>query len=414
MPLFNRRKKATKALYNEVETRTASMIPDKTMVIEVQGKVKANSLNVRKKPALNAGVLGKVTRGQILEVLNRVGDWYQIVFKKGVFRHSAYVYAQYVEILRQEKSGIVTAGVLNVRSQPNTDGVILGKVHKNDTVNILQELQDWLRIKYNNKEAYVYKKYISLSDVPIQINPVVSSIDFFYQRNDLANVPLATNRPITVPSDFHEAIAAKTWNNYGGLIEKISNELQIDVATALSVLCVESSGQGFSNDKMIIRFENHVLDMFWGKNNPDKFADHFKYNKKSRRNDHYFRASTNDDWETCHTSQDMEWKVLDFAMTLDETNALKSISMGAPQVMGFNHKYIGYNTPQEMFEMFNKDIRYHLLALFDFCKYKPERIRYLQRKDFYQFSVEYNGTAAPAAYEKRLKKYYNIYLSILP
>lgn len=411
MPLFKRRKKADKALYDAVEKRTASIISSKTKAIEVKGKVKANVLNVRKKPELTAKVLGKVNRGEILDVLNRVGEWYQIVYKN---RNSAYVYAKYIELLREEKSGVITANVLNVRAQPNTNSAIVGKLYKNNPVNILQEMQEWLRVKFENREAFVYKKYVSFNDVPIQINPTVNSTDFFYQRNDLAGVKLEATNQIAEPTGFHEKIAAKTWNNYGGLIQKISDELQIDVATALSVLCVESSGQGFKNDKMIIRFENHVFDMFYGKNYPDKFSEHFKYNKKSRRNDHYFRESKRDDWEVCHSSQDMEWKVLNFAITIDETNALKSISMGAPQVMGFNHKFIGYSTPQEMFKMFNKDIRYHLLALFDFCKYKPERIRYLQRRDFYQFSVEYNGTAAPAQYEERLKKYYNIFRDILP
>jgi len=101
-------------------------------------------------------------------------------------------------------------------------------------------------------------------------------------------------------------------------------------------------------------------------------------------------------------------------MKIDETAALKSISMGAPQVMGFNYKFIGYKSPQEMFSKFKLDIRFHLFALFDFCKYKPERIRYLQKRDFYNFSVEYNGTAAPKNYERRLLKYYHILKDILP
>ena len=84
--------------------------------------------------------------------------------------------------------------------------------------------------------------------------------------------------------------------------------------------------------------------------------------------------------------------------------------MGAPQVMGFNHKFIGYDTPKEMFEKFNKDIRYHIFALFDFTKAKPERIRYLQNHDFYNFSVEYNGRANPKAYEQRLLKFYRLFL----
>ncbi len=384
-------------------------------IIEVKGRVNTNKLNVREKPSLKANVVGVVRLGQILNIFNEIEDWYQIVLPD---RKHAFVFKKYIDIVRQEKSGRITTNVLNVRKQPNTESEIIGKLHKNDIVSILREYDDWVRIEFGKKEAYIYKQFVEMQDVPLEVNPtgnqtITNSGNYFYQRKDLESVRLEARKEIDVVGDYHEKIAARTWNNYGGLISKVSKEMKIDVATALSVLCVESSGKGFSNNKMIIRFENHVLDMFWGKHHTDLFNQHFKYDKKSRRNGHYFRANKNDDWEPCHTGQDMEWKVLEFAKSLDETAALKSISMGAPQVMGFNHKFIGYASPQAMFDKFNKDIRYHLLALFDFCKYKPERIRYLQKRDFYKFSEEYNGKANPKAYEKRLKLYYNIFKDIL-
>lgn len=386
-----------------------------SVVIEVKGRINAGKLNIRSQPSLKAKVVGQLKRGDIVDVFNVIEDWYQIVLPG---KKQAYVYKKYVDIIRQEKSGRITANVLNIRSQPNTASQILGKLKKGDIVSILREYNDWVKIHHGSKEAYIYKQFVEIQDVPVVVNPTNNTTvdptgDYFYQRKDLSSYPLEPKNKVDVVGDYHEKIAARTWNNYGGLISKVSNELKIDVATGLSVLCVESSGNGFSDGNMIIRFENHVLDMFWGKNNTDLFNAHFKYDKKSRRNDHYFRANKKDKWEPCHTSQTMEWKVLNFAKTLDETAALKSISMGAPQVMGFNHKFIGYSSPQEMFSNFNKDIRYHLMALFDFCKYKPERIRYLQKRDFYSFSIEYNGNADPKGYEKRFKKYYDIFKDIL-
>ncbi len=388
-----------------------------SVIIEVKGRVNAGILNIRKKPDIKSKVLGQLKRGDIVDVFNVIEDWYQIVLSD---KTAAYVSKKYVDILRQEKSGRVTVNILNIRKQPNTESQVLGKLHKGDIVSVLREYNDWIKIQHNNAEAYIYKEFVELLDVPVVVKPTETPVgpaaegNYFYQRKDLADVQLEPKNTIPVQGDYHQKIAAKTWNNYGGLISKISDELKIDVATGLSVLCVESSGNGFSGDKMIIRFENHVLDMFWGKNNKDLFDQHFKYNEKTRRDDHFFRADKKDKWEPCHTSQDMEWKVLEFAKKLDETAALKSISMGAPQVMGFNHKFIGYTIPQDMFKFFNKDIRYHLLALFDFCNYKPERIRYLQKRDFYSFSVEYNGSSAPAGYEKRFKMYYDIFKDILP
>lgn len=378
--------------------------------VAVKGRVAANSLNVREKPSLNSKVVLQLTKGQIVDVFNELDEWYQIVIKN---KQSAFVYKKYIDIVREEKNGIIQANTLNVRSQPNTESDVLGKLTKGDIVNILQELTDWLKINYKGSEAFIYKQYVDTTEIPVALNPIVGSTSFFYERKDLATVVLESDRKIVIPSGFHEAIAANIWNNYGGIIEKISEELKIDVATSIAVLCVESSGKGFNGDKMIIRFENHVMDMFWGKNNIDEFNEYFKYDKASRRNGHYYRESKDGEWIVCHTNQDTEWKVFEFAKTLDQTAALKSISMGAPQVMGFNYKFIGYESPQKMFENFNLDIRFHLLALFDFCKYKPERIRFLQNRDFYSFSLEYNGPSAPKEYEQRLLKYFNITKALL-
>ena len=391
-------------------TQTEQKIKTKKYV-QVKGRVDAGILNVREKPDLNSKVISQLTRGQIINVFNEIDDWYQIVIRQN---KSAFVYKKYIQIIREEKSGIVLARVLNIRSEPNTESSILGLLNKNDIVTILHEYSDWLKILYKGSEAFVYKQYIEISEIPVELNPIVGSTRYFYERKDLATVQLKPNDTIEIPQDYNGAIAANTWNNFGGLISKISRELQIDIATAVSILCVESSGKGFDNGKLVIRFENHVLDMFWGRNNPEKFSEYFKYDHKSRRNGHYYRESKNDKWIPCHTSQQTEWKVFELAKSMAPTAALESISMGAPQIMGFNYKLIGYNSPQKMFDNFSKDIRYHLLALFDFCKYKPERIRYLQLRDFYSFSVQYNGPSAPKAYEQRLLKFFHILKNILP
>ena len=264
----------------------------------------------------------------------------------------------------------------------------------------------------------MYKKYVSLDteeETTTTTTPTTTETEqYFYQRTDLAEVNLKPRKIIELPSGGKEKIAINTWNKFGGLIQIISDELEFEVEAALAVLCVESGGRGFVDDKMIIRFENHVLDIYWGKKGNEKeFADHFDYKRESRRHDHKFRSKKTGKWEKCHTSQAMEWKVFEFAKAIAEKEAIYSISMGAPQVMGFNYKSIGYASPQEMLKYFNKDIRYHILALFDFCKYRPQRIQYLQKRDFYSFAREYNGSSAPKQYEERIKEYYNIFMRLL-
>ena len=69
-----------------------------------------------------------------------------------------------------------------------------------------------------------------------------------------------------------------------------------------------------------------------------------------------------------HGNQNLEWQVFEFARNLNEPAAMRSISMGGPQIMGFNHSRIGYDSAREMFDTFQADIRYHVLGLFDFIK----------------------------------------------
>jgi len=407
----------------KMSTRNTTVSVQRTVKSNTQMKkckVTANTLNVRTKPDKNATIVTKVSKGEILEVSAVLEGWYAIVYQS----ETAYISSDFAELIESTNYGKVIANSLNVRNQPNSESTILGKLAKGETIEIVKKYAEWFQINFQGKTGFVARKFVSENEDSTSSNTTTNtntntntntSTDkkYFYQREDLAKVKLEADTKIAVPSDYKPKIAATIWNNYGNLIKIISEELSFEKETALAVLCVESGGNGFSNGKMIIRFENHVFDLYYGKTNPDDFAKYYDYNRSKRREGHKFRPSEKDEWQECHTNQEMEWKAFDFARALSEKDAIFSISLGAPQVMGFNYKMIGYSSPIEMFEYFVKDIRYHFLALFDFCKYKEARIKYLQDKDFYSFAKEYNGTTAPKAYEERIQEYYDIFKKLL-
>lgn len=102
-----------------------------------------------------------------------------------------------------------------------------------------------------------------------------------------------------------------------------------------------------------------------------------------------------------HGKQDQEWRVFEFARKLNEPAAMRSISMGGPQIMGFNHSRIGYDSAGEMFHAFESDIRYHVLGLFDYIKGSgttSPMIEALQRNNFESFASYYNGPGQAAHY----------------
>jgi len=119
-------KKASKQLYKEIMSRTKQNAQEKR-VINVKGLCIANKLNIREKPDISSAVIGQLKKGDIVEVYNDLGEWLQI-FNNG--QHRGFVVKQYIEIVRYEKVGIVTANTLNVRLQPYTNAPILGHVKK--------------------------------------------------------------------------------------------------------------------------------------------------------------------------------------------------------------------------------------------------------------------------------------------
>lgn len=197
----------------------------------------------------------------------------------------------------------------------------------------------------------------------------------------------------------------KAWNAYGSLLASLSGVLGFTPAVACAVLAVESAGEGFWNGQMVIRFENHVFRTQWGKVHPAVFDAHFKTNPTEVWKDHQWRPDTGV-WRTLHTAaagQSEERAVLAYARSLDDEAALNSISMGAPQIMGFNHTKVGFPTARAMFDAFSADARAHVLGLFDFIRSDHHMVRALRAGDWVGFARIYNGPGQADIYGGRIR-----------
>ena len=308
------------------------------------------------------------------------------------------------------KIGIVSASALNVRPDPSTRKPAIGKLARKTTVDILERVDGWFKVKTLQIEGYVHGDYITIKETD-------PSSGFLYEREELKAVPLEppTSEKITVRPNFsrREKVVARTWNTQGKLLQTLSGIIDVDQAAAVAVLCVESGGRGFSADgSMIIRFENHIFWRQWGKNHQDKFNTHFTSNPEQHWKDHKFRQNPTGKWTTFHGDQVGEWRVFEFARRLSEPAAMRSISMGGPQIMGFNHARIGYDSVLQMFEAFNSNIRYQTLGLFDFIQGPGSvsaMVIALQRKKFEQFATEYNGPGQAAVYAGLIEQHYEIF-----
>ncbi len=194
----------------------------------------------------------------------------------------------------------------------------------------------------------------------------------------------------------------RIWSQYGGLLSKVGEVLNVDPTLAAGVLAVESGGRAFSpSGRMIIRFESHVFYNLWGKNNPELFNRHFRFDATSpwRGETHQWRPSEDAEWRSVHAGQDGEWEAFSFARVFLNDDAAKlSISMGAPQIMGFNHARIGYPDVDAMYDAFENDERSQVLGFFDFVRTDSRLLEAMRTDDLVTFATYYNGVAVANTY----------------
>ncbi|MCU5549322.1 cell wall-binding protein EntB [Bacillus cereus] len=115
--------------------------------------VTADVLNVREKPTTESKVVEKVKNGQELKVINTEDGWSKIELNgKEVFVSSEFTKDVYH----------VTANLLNVRTEANTESEILGRLKKGDVIESTHQVKDgWLQFEYKGKTAYANVSFLS-------------------------------------------------------------------------------------------------------------------------------------------------------------------------------------------------------------------------------------------------------------
>lgn len=306
----------------------------------------------------------------------------------------------------------IKAKNLNLRAKPDPKGAILGSLAQGTQVDILEDAGDWVKV---SATGFLHRKYLEiLSDYPSPGTDVEDDggagrgnpTKYLWQNSKLQTLALAPAKKMKVSGSARQKKLIGVFNEYGGLLSAVSKMLKVKLAASLAVICVESGGVAFKNDKMVIRFEPHWFWKLWGEKNtgsrPNKtlFDEHFSF-ESWHGETHYYRASAFGEWKSFHGSQAREWEAFEMARGLDEVAALKSISMGLGQVMGFNHARIGYDSMTAMFVNFSRDARFHVLGIFDFMD--SAMVKALAGGDYVAFARGYNGSGQAKSYGELIK-----------
>ncbi len=291
-----------------------------------------------------------------------------------------------------------TSGAVNFRDGPGFTFNIMSVLPPGVQVSILGEQGDWFEVAVGGQHGFLNHAYVH---------------EWLKDQADLQAAALAPGDPKLDAGVAAQRMLADIWNSYGGLLGRLAAQISIDPAVAVAVCATEAGGDGFGPDgRMIIRFENHIFWSQWGKSHPDQFNARFKFDPDAQWQGHQYRPAPDADWQRSHASQASEWDALRVAQEMDAEAARKSISMGLPQIMGFNYASIGYPSVDDMFDRFSADVRNQLLALFDFIHSHAALTQALQQGDFLAFARGYNGGGQAETYNNILGNYMSLFATL--
>lgn len=229
-----------------------------------------------------------------------------------------------------------------------------------------------------------------------------ASFDTLPAHDQLIAVSGATPQapsPFTKQINVHLPVV----ENGGGSVPAPLPQGVIDPQVLEAILQIESGGRALGADgRPIIRFEPHIFKGQLG--NDVLFAQHFRYG-----NPVWTQRAMNDGsgWKSIEEGgQPRQWEAFELAASLDYEAAAQSISMGAPQIMGFNHASIGYPSATAMLEAFG-NANVQVIAFINFILGRQALVSAVRNKDWREVARIYNGAGNVDYYASLLQGAYD-------
>lgn len=116
--------------------------------------IEGTNVNMRKAPDTSAEVITKLSNARV-SVIDKSGDWYNISFDG----KTGWVSEDYIRVLSTK--GTINANGVNFRKGAGTDSEIIDSLDKGISVEIIDTLSGWHKVKVGSKTGYVVTKFVS-------------------------------------------------------------------------------------------------------------------------------------------------------------------------------------------------------------------------------------------------------------
>ena len=128
-----------------------------------------DNLNIRQTPDENGKLIGKLPRNAACELVSEEGEWTYI--KSG--KVEGYVKSEFLldgwEAKKRAEEQLAKVAVVNttslkVREQPNTECEVITLVANGEELEVVEELDEWVKIMIDEEENYVSAEYVKIEE----------------------------------------------------------------------------------------------------------------------------------------------------------------------------------------------------------------------------------------------------------
>ncbi len=129
--------------------------------------VSEGKVNIRDSASMDGKIVGKIGKDAGCDILEEDGEWLKV--KSG--KVEGYIKTEYMltgpEALEQASTLLkpiadVNTDGLKVRVEPNTECEVLDIVGSGQRFDVLEELDEWVKIDLDGEEGYLFKEYVDV------------------------------------------------------------------------------------------------------------------------------------------------------------------------------------------------------------------------------------------------------------
>ncbi|MBQ7463489.1 MAG: SH3 domain-containing protein [Lachnospiraceae bacterium] len=155
------------SILNLVDAVASNGVPEEEDFTNLVIAQVSDCVNVRSAPSEEGEVVGKLYNNSVGDLIEIEGDWYKI--KSG--NVTGYVKGEYcvtgedAQDLAKKvgmRLAVVTTTTLYVRSEPSKDAEVIGMVPMEDELQVLDELDGWVKVSVEEGDGFVSSEFVRL------------------------------------------------------------------------------------------------------------------------------------------------------------------------------------------------------------------------------------------------------------